>query len=221
MIVLLFGPPGCGKGTQSTYITETLQIPAISPGEIFRAEIKAESELGRKANAIITAGGLVGDDIVNAIIAGRLRQPDCQNGFLLDGYPRTVPQAQFLNAFLQGTYLQEPLIIHFDVPDHVLVDRICARRQCPTCRQIYNVISQPPMVAGRCDMDGAELFTRADDQAETVRQRLNAFHASTDPVLSFYTKGNYHRIDGSQSAQRVHDVIAELLIPIMALAAVK
>ena len=146
MILLLFGPPGCGKGTQAVFLAERFQIPAISTGEMFRAECQSGSELGKLASSIMSKGGLIGDDIVNAMVASRISRPDCARGFLLDGYPRTVPQAMQFADLLRQRGLPNPVVIHLDVPDDTLVGRLTARRQCPQCKRIYNLLSQAPKV---------------------------------------------------------------------------
>jgi adenylate kinase len=205
LIFLLFGPPGCGKGTQAVYLADRFHIPAISTGEMFRAECKSGTELGRTACAIMTAGGLVPDEITNAIVARRTAQPDSANGFLLDGYPRTVPQAQYLDRVLRGRGLPSPVVICLDVPEELLVARLTARRQCPKCRRIYNLISQPPRAAGRCDDDGTELIARDDDKEAIIRQRLKAYHELTGPILDYYGDAAVRRVDGSGAP----DVVAK------------
>jgi adenylate kinase len=216
MIFLLFGPPGCGKGTQSTGLAERFGIPAISTGEVFRAEIKAGTPLGKMAASIMAAGGLVGDDIVDGIVANRIAQPDCARGFLLDGYPRTVPQAEAFTAVLRQRGLPDPVVIHLDVADSVLVARLTARRQCPKCKRIYNVISQPPRTEGRCDDDGAELTTRADDQEQVIRQRLQAYNEQTGPILKYYGPGQVRKVDGSAPPEQVAKAIAEAVANVRA-----
>lgn len=214
MILLLFGPPGCGKGTQAAFISEFYNIPAISTGEMFRAECKAGTPLGKKACTILSSGGLVGDDIVNQIVASRISRPDCSSGFLLDGYPRTVPQAAFLDQLLAERGLPKPTIIHLDVHGEVLVARISARRQCPTCGHIYNVLSQPPKVAETCDADGAKLIRREDDTEAVIRQRLEAYEKLTGPVIDYYRQGDYFRIDGNRTPQQISEEIKSLLAPV-------
>lgn len=211
MVVLLFGPPGCGKGTQSAFLTERLQIPAISTGEMFRAECQAGTELGRKASAILAAGGLVSDDIVNRMVANRINRKDCARGFLLDGYPRTVPQAKWFTRLLGDCGLPQPLIIHLDVPDSVLVARLTARRQCPQCQRIYNLLSQPPLTEDRCDGDGAALVTREDDREAVIRRRLAAYAAQTGPVLDWYGASGVHRIEADRDPQWIAKTIENLL----------
>jgi adenylate kinase len=207
VIILLFGPPGCGKGTQASYLAERFRIPAISTGEMFRAECKAGTELGKMACSILKAGGLVSDDIVNGIVANRISQADCAQGFLLDGYPRTVPQAMRFNCLLQTRRLPDPIVIHLDVPDEALLARLTARRQCPTCLRIYNVQSQPPREAERCDDDGAALLTREDDQESVIRERLRAYRDLTGPILKWYGQSMVHTVDGSSAPLQVAHAI--------------
>lgn len=205
MILLLFGPPGCGKGTQAVFLADRFHVPAISTGDMFRAECKAGTELGKTASAIMAAGGLITDDITNAIVASRISQADCANGFLLDGYPRTIPQAQYFARLLQERGLPAPLVIHLDVQEDSLVARLTARRQCPACKKIYNLLSQPPRVQGRCDIDGAELIAREDDREATIRQRLNAYRELTGPILQWYGPAVVRKVDGG----RAPDVVAK------------
>jgi adenylate kinase len=216
MVILLFGPPGCGKGTQAAFISRLLGIPSISTGEMFRAEREAGTPLGRQVSQILSQGGLVGDEIVNEIVARRIARPDCRAGFLLDGYPRTIPQASFLDGVLQETRRFMPTILHLDVPDSVLVTRITARRQCPVCGHIYNVLHQPPRVEGVCDADGASLVRREDDTEEVIRARLKAYQESTGPLLDYYSKRNFHRIDGNRSLEEIHRDIEQTLLPALA-----
>lgn len=209
MILLLFGPPGCGKGTQAAFLAERFRIPAISTGEMFRAECKANTELGRMACSILKSGGLVGDEIVNEIVAKRIAQPDCGRGFLLDGYPRTVPQAMHFSHLLQRRLLPDPIVIHLDVPDAPLVARLTARRQCPKCLRIYNVLSQPPRMEDRCDDDGAALLTREDDQESVIRERLRAYRELTGPVLKWYGQYAVRTVDGSAAPQQVSRAVEQ------------
>jgi adenylate kinase len=207
LVILLFGPPGSGKGTQSPAITQLLQIPAISTGEMLRAECEAGTPLGKEASAILAAGKLVGDDLVNAMLVHRLEQPDCSNGFLLDGYPRTLPQADFLDGFLQTHGFPEPTIIHLSLPVSVLVERISARRQCPKCGKIYNILFQPPKKKGICDLDGERLVRRGDDVPEVVEQRLKAYEAQTAPVITHYQTGDYYKVHAARPpAEIIRDV---------------
>jgi adenylate kinase len=211
MVILLFGPPGCGKGTQGAVMARRLGIPAISTGEIFRAELKAGTPLGNAAKEIIASGGLVGDDIVNAMVRGRLGQPDCRRGFLLDGYPRTIPQAEFLDGLLKELGCPEPIIVCLEVPDSVLIARLTARRQCPACGRIYNLLSQPPQREGVCDADRGVLVQRDDDKEEVIRARLEAYAASTGPLLGFYAKRDLHRIDGNRRPEEIQLDIGKII----------
>jgi adenylate kinase len=211
MVILLFGPPGCGKGTQGAIISRALGVPVISTGEIFRAELKAGTPLGNAARDIMAAGGLVGDDIVNAMVRGRLGQPDCRNGFLLDGYPRTIAQAQFLDGLLKELGQPEPEILYLEVPDDVLVARLTSRRQCPACGKIYNLLSQPPRKEGVCDADGAALIQREDDQESVIRARLKAYHEQTGPLVQYYEGRRLHRIDGNRRPEEIQKDIDRLI----------
>ncbi len=216
MIVLLFGPPGCGKGTQAAFISSRFGIPAISTGEMFRAECKAGTKLGKLACTILSSGGLVSDPIVNEILSQRIAQPDCRRGFLLDGYPRTVPQAEFLGKLLRERGLASPYIIHLDVPPAEVIKRLSARRQCPTCRHIYNLLSQPPRQAGICDEDGAALVCREDDQEPVIRHRLQEYEASTGPVIEHYRGVDCFRLDGTRPPREVSEQIEEVLANVLA-----
>jgi len=203
MILLLFGPPGCGKGTQSAFLAQQFAIPAISTGEMFRAECAAGTELGRTICSILKSGALVPDGLTNQVVASRIARPDCAGGFLLDGYPRTVPQAQYLAGLLRERRLPAPIVIHLDAPEGALVARLTARRQCPVCKRIYNLLSQPPRVAGVCDDDGAALISRADDQEATIRERLRAYNELTGPILGWYGDKVVRRVDAGQAPDAV------------------
>jgi len=211
LVLLLFGPPGCGKGTQARLITSWLKVPSISTGEMLRAELRAGTELGLRAQAIMAAGGLVGDDIVNAMLAARIQCPDCANGFLLDGYPRTVEQAEFLDALLLRRGLPPAIVLHLDVPEDALVGRMTSRRQCPACSRIYNLLHQPPKTSGICDDDGTELITRKDDREDVFRERLRTYDEITRPVLAHYYDHTYHQIRGDRSPTYIFEAITSVL----------
>ena len=204
MNLLLFGPPGCGKGTQSVRITRRLGIPGISTGEMLREEVASGSDLGREITSILSAGGLVDDALVNRILASRIAREDCQKGFLLDGYPRTLAQARFLENHLEKAGLSQPLVLHLDVPLGALKRRISARRQCPKCGHIYNLLKDPPLKKNMCDEDGEFLIRRRDDHPNVVNSRLEAYQSWTHPVLDHYRKGNYHRIEGELPPEEVY-----------------
>jgi len=207
-VLLLLGPPGSGKGTQAERLAKQLGIPAISTGEMIRAEVRAGTELGKRAQAIMVSGALLDDATVNDIVASRLAQPDCAAGFMLDGYPRSVPQAEYLGGLLTRLSYPQPTVIHIDVPNEQLIARTCMRRFCPQCGQIYNLLSHTPKKEGICDLCGAALAQRADDCEDTVRNRLAAYERSTAPLIDYYSRGDYHRVDGSGAPD---DVFAAVL----------
>jgi adenylate kinase len=211
MVILLFGPPGCGKGTQGAMISRRLGIPAISTGEILRAEMRAGTELGVAAKKIMESGGLVSDEIVNGMVRNRLAQPDCRKGCLLDGYPRTLAQAEFLDGLLKEFGYPPPVVLFLDVPEPVLIARLTARRQCPVCGAIYNLLSQPPRQDGVCDNDGATLIQRDDDKEETIRARLAAYAESTGPLIEYYARGNFHRLDGNRRPEEIQKEVDRIL----------
>jgi adenylate kinase len=216
LVLLLFGPPGSGKGTQSRLITNWLGIPAISTGDMLRSEIQGGTKLGEAVRCIMTSGGLVGDDLVNEMLAHRVAQPDCLNGFLLDGYPRTVYQAEFLDRLIDKRSLPKPIILHLDVPLDALQGRLTSRRQCPKCGTIYNLLHQPPKKAGLCDNDGTPLITRRDDQEEVVRERLRTYEAQTRPVLAHYQdRKHYYQIRGDRSPQYIFEAITGIIEPML------
>jgi adenylate kinase len=213
LTILFFGPPGSGKGTQGRLILEWMpeRIPAISTGDMLRAEIAAQSPLGLKTQEIISAGGLVNDELMNEIVRSRLSQPDCRNGFMLDGYPRTIEQAEFLDTVLTEHNLPKPIVIHLDVPADVVVGRIVSRRQCAQCGQMYNILWEKPKVEGRCDKDGAPLIVRKDDQEDVIRERLKTYEAITRPVLAHYSDDQYFQISGDRSSTYIFEEITEIL----------
>ena len=216
MVLLLFGPPGSGKGTQARMISNWLGIPAISTGDMLRAEMQAGSELGKTAQSIMASGGLVGDGLVNEMLAHRVSQPDCKAGFLLDGYPRTVDQAEFLDRLLAGKGLAKPIILHLDVPVDALVGRMTSRRQCPNCGRIYNLLHQPPKNNETCDDDGDALVTRKDDLEEVVRERIRTYDELTRPVLAHYQdRTDYFQIRGDRSPGYIFEEITGILDPLV------
>jgi adenylate kinase len=213
LIILLFGPPGCGKGTQGRLIIEWLKyrIPSISTGDILRAEIAAGTPLGLAAQSIIAAGGLVPDTLVNQILETRIQRPDCANGFMLDGYPRTVEQAEYLDQLLALHGMPAPIVIHLDVPADVLVGRMVSRRHCSKCGQMYNVLSKRPKVDERCDEDGEPLMLRKDDREDVIRERLQTYKEVTKPVLGHYPSERYFQISGDRSATYIFEEITRIL----------
>jgi adenylate kinase len=210
-ILLLLGPPGCGKGTQAERLAKNYAIPAISTGDMIRAEIKAGTELGQTAKGVTASGALLSDDLVNQIVRSRLGQPDCQKGFMLDGYPRTVEQANFLGGLLKELKQPQPTVVHIDVPLEQLVARTCNRRSCPQCGAIYNLLSKPPKQAGLCDSCHIELQQRADDREETVKNRLANYERQTAPLIAYYQGQNYVRVDGTGAPDDVFSAIIKTL----------
>ncbi len=174
---------------------------------MFRAEIKSRTELGKTVSEIMGKGGLVSDELVNDIVASRISRPDCAGGFLLDGYPRTVPQARVFGALLGQRGLPDPIVVHLDVADDPLVARLTARRQCPECREIYNLLFQPPRIAGQCDECHAPLLIRDDDCEAVIRRRLAAYKELTGPILQFYGRSMVHTVDGNQAPEKVRGAI--------------
>jgi adenylate kinase len=192
--ILLFGPPGSGKGTQAVLLSQALHLPHISTGDIFRQHVTEGTELGREVDSIMQAGQLVPDELVNRIVESRLVQPDCAKGFILDGYPRTVPQAQLLDQMLSRLG-KGRLVINLLVDYNIIVARITARRQCPVCGSSYNLDSNKPKDDNVCDRDGAALIQRTDDNEEVMRTRFEAYDRETVPVMGFFEQAGYPRIE--------------------------
>ena len=211
MVILLFGPPGCGKGTQSPLISNLLNIPSISTGEMLRAEVNAGTALGKTVADILAAGQLVSDELVNEILVSRISRPDCQNGFQLDGYPRTVAQARFLEDLLERRGFPPPVVFYFTAKDSVLIERITSRRQCPACGRIYNILFKPPIRPGLCDVDGTPLIRRKDDTAEVVKQRLIAYNQQTRPVIDHYKSGDFHTLNADRPPAEIFREIEVIL----------
>jgi len=182
MRLILLGGPGAGKGTQANYIKEKYGIPQISTGDMLRAQIKAGSELGMKAKAIMDAGGLVSDDIIIGMVKARLTEADCKNGYLFDGFPRTIPQAEAMKA--AGVPID--YVVEIDVADEEIVKRMSGRRVHVASGRTYHVVFNPPKVAGKDDVTGEDLIQRDDDQEETVKKRLDVYHAQTEPLVKYY-----------------------------------
>lgn len=198
------GLPGAGKGTQAEQIVEKYNIPHISTGDMFRAAMKNNTELGRKAKSFMDNGDLVPDEVTNGIVRERLSEDDAKDGFLLDGFPRTVEQAQELENILSDLGTELDAVINIDVEKDVLMKRLTGRWICRTCGKTYHEIYNPPKVPGKCDLDGGELYQRDDDKKETVEKRLNVNMKQTKPLLDFYSeKGKLHNINGEQDIKDV------------------
>jgi adenylate kinase len=190
MLLILLGPPGAGKGTQAKLLASELHVPHISTGDMFRDHKARGTPLGKKVQAIMDAGGLVTDDITNEMVKERLGRPDVANGFILDGYPRTTAQAQYLDLLLHSMGRSITRCLSYEVPEELLVDRMSGRRSCPKCGTVYHVTQNPPKRDGYCDRDDAGLLQRADDKPETVRKRLQEYAAKTEPLRRFYRERN-------------------------------
>jgi adenylate kinase len=193
--IVLLGPPGAGKGTQARQIVERYGVPQISTGDLLRDHVQRGTELGLQAKAKLAHGELVPDELVCEMVAQRLRLPDCERGYILDGFPRTLAQAEWLDQFLEKELSDNshcirclPIVIQIDVDYNRLLLRLTGRRTCPTCGRIYNVHFQPPRVADTCDIDGSKLSTRNDDREEVIRERLAAYQRQTLPVAEYYTR---------------------------------
>ncbi len=184
--LVFLGPPGAGKGTQARLVAERLGVPQVSTGDMFRDHAARGTELGRQAKAVMERGELVSDDIVVGMVAERIARPDCSKGFILDGFPRTVPQAERLEALLAQSGRPSVLAVNFNLSYTNLVRRLTGRRTCVLCGEIYNIYFRPPKAEGRCDRDGGELTQRADDREEVIRERLSAYERQTQPLIDFY-----------------------------------
>jgi adenylate kinase len=207
--VILLGPPGAGKGTQAARLRETMQLPHVASGDLFREHLKNKIDLGRKANAFMERGELVPDDITIAMVMERLSRPDCNRGALLDGFPRTIGQAMSLDRALAGRGQRIAAVLSIVVPDEVLVDRVAGRWLCRTCGEAYHTLYSPPRQMGVCDRDGGELYQRDDDKAETVRNRLKVYWQQTSPLTDYYkTQGVLSEIDGNQPIDKVETDLA-------------
>lgn len=212
MKIVMLGAPGAGKGTQAVNIAKEFGIPHISTGDIFRANIKNQTELGMKAKSYMDKGALVPDDITIGMLLDRIVDNDCRNGFVLDGFPRTIPQAESLKAALS---LQDTKIDHavdIEVPDEVITKRMGGRRSCPKCGGTYHIVFNPPKKEGICDSCGSELVQRADDKPETVLERLKTYHEQTQPLIDFYrNEGVLSVVDGTKKPDEVlKDILGAL-----------
>lgn len=213
--IILLGPPGAGKGTQAQVITKTFNIPQISTGDMLRAAIKAGTELGKQAKSVMDAGGLVSDDLIINLVKERIAQPDCANGCIFDGFPRTIPQAQALAD--AGVTIDN--VVEIAVPDEDIVSRLSGRRSHPASGRVYHVVYNPPKVEGKDDETGEDLVQRDDDKEDTIRDCLTTYHNQTEALIGFYQElaksgqnaPRYAKFDGTQAIDKVsEEVLAEL-----------
>lgn len=212
MRIIMLGAPGAGKGTQAKKIAAKYGIPHISTGDIFRANIKNGTELGKKAKTYMDQGLLVPDELTCDLVVDRIKQDDCKNGFILDGFPRTIPQAEVLDKALAELGESIDYAIDVDVPDENIVKRMSGRRACVSCGATYHVVHVPPKKEGICDRCGSELILRDDDKPETVKNRLDVYHKQTQPLIDFYTKkGVLKTVDGTVDMQDVFKAIVAIL----------
>ena len=212
MKIIMLGAPGAGKGTQAKMIADKYGVPHISTGDIFRANIKNGTELGMEAKKYMDQGLLVPDELTVRILLDRVAQDDCKNGYVLDGFPRTIPQAEVLDSELTKLGDHIDYAINVDVPDENIVERMSGRRACLTCGATYHIEHVPPKKEGICDVCGSELVLRDDDKPETVKNRLNVYHEQTQPLIDFYTeKGVLKTVDGTVPMEEVFAAITAIL----------
>lgn len=209
---VLLGPPGAGKGTQASRLVDKYGIPQISTGDIFRMNIKNETELGKKAKSFMDKGELVPDELVCDLVKARLEEPDCKNGFLLDGFPRTICQAEELDKYLRGKGQKLDIVIDLKVRKETLIERLTGRRVCKSCGASFHIINIPPKKAGICDKCGANLIQRADDNEETVLNRINVYDKQTSPLVEYYrSNGVLKSFDGERKLNELFDAICQAI----------
>jgi len=212
MNIVFLGPPGAGKGTQAKILVEKYEIPQVSTGDMLREHRAKGTELGKKAQEYMDKGQLVPDEIILSMVKERLSQPDCQKGFILDGFPRTVAQAEALDKLLSEMGKKLDFALALIVPDDLLVERLTGRRTCKSCGMMYHIKYKPPKVEGKCDVCEGELYQRPDDNEETVRNRLKVYHEQTAPLIEYYkNRGILREIDGSKSIEEITQQIISIL----------
>jgi adenylate kinase len=209
---IFLGAPGAGKGTQAREVARHFGIPQISTGEILREAVQRETPLGLAAKAMMEAGALVPDEVVCGIVEERISQPDCQNGFILDGFPRTLSQALFVDRLLAAKAQGRPQVLDIEVDEDLLLKRLTGRRTCPVCHETYNIYFNPPRVDMICDNDGGKLLHRADDNETAIRQRLEAYHRQTSPLIEYYRRqGVLMPVDGNKEPAAIARGVLESL----------
>lgn len=212
MKIVMLGAPAAGKGTQAIKIADKYDIPHISTGDIFRANIKGGTELGQKAKSYIDKGELVPDEVTIGMLLDRIAQDDCKNGYVLDGFPRTIPQAESLTEALKSQGDRIDFALNIDVPDEAIIKRMSGRRACPKCGATYHIVYAAPKTENICDKCGTELIIRSDDKPETVKDRLNVYHQQTEPLIAYYkTAGVLREVDGTQELPKVFEDVVAIL----------
>jgi adenylate kinase len=210
--VIFLGPPGSGKGTQAKELARQYGVPHLSTGDMLREHVSKGTPLGLKAKPIMERGELVPDSLVLKMVADRIERPDCEHGFVFDGFPRTVAQAKYLGEMLRRQGFKQPFVIHMVIPTSVLMKRLTGRRTCKLGGEIYNIYERPPKVEGICDADGGELVHRPDDREEVVAPRLNAYEKLTAPLVQYYRRlGALHDVDANRSVEEVRREISQLV----------
>ena len=212
MKIIMLGAPGAGKGSQASRIAKEYQLPHISTGDIFRANLKEETELGKRAKSFMDKGELVPDDITIAMLLDRIHKEDCKNGYILDGFPRTIPQAEALKEALAKKDEKIDLALDVEASDELIIKRMAGRRTCPACGAIYHIVTLQPKTEGICDRCGADLIQRKDDNEETVKNRLKIYHEVTEPLISYYKKeGILEEIDGAEELDKVFEKVKRII----------
>lgn len=212
MKIVMLGAPGAGKGTQAIKIADKYGIPHISTGDIFRANIKGGTELGMKAKAYMDKGQLVPDEVTIGMLLDRIAEDDCKDGYVLDGFPRTIPQAESLTKALADKGDKIDFALDINVPDEAILTRMSGRRACPKCGATYHIVYAAPQKENICDKCGSELIIRSDDKPETVQDRLNVYHKQTEPLISYYkSEGVFCEVDGTKELQEVFNDVVKVL----------
>ncbi len=213
MYLILLGAPGAGKGTQAKMIMKKYDIPQISTGDILRNEVSEQTALGKKAKDIMERGELVSDDIILSMVENRIAKPDCQNGFILDGFPRTIPQAEGLDEIIRKNPRINLKVVEIVVPEEKIISRLTSRRVCSNCGKDYNLNLNPPPPDGRCTVCGGEIIQRDDDKESTIRNRLKVYRQQTEPLVDYYSnKGILFRIDGQRPVNQVFEEIERIVL---------
>jgi adenylate kinase len=212
-VVILLGPPGSGKGTQAARLSEALGIPAISTGEMLRLECQSGSSIGKAVRSVLASGQFVSDDLMNRVVAGRLGREDCRRGCILDGYPRTVSQARFLQQLLTTQKMSRPVVFDFEIESEGVIARLGRRRQCAECGRIITVDGEMPVAELLCDRDGSKLVQRADDNPAIIRERLRLYHQNAGQLVEYYARKDFYRICATRTPEQISEEVLAILGP--------